>query len=132
MDKEYLQLFIEIVHAAELLAEQVIEYDNSQNDENGAKTAEIMRNDYAKLYDKMRDEKFDFTSLTKADYAKFLVAALIVVNNIESKIKNEELAVKNYKIDIIPKLERIINEIKDEENASELAKELFTINKEKK
>jgi hypothetical protein len=90
-----------------------------------------MRDDYAKLYDIMRDENFNYTTLTKSEYAKILVATLIVVNNIENRISAEQKAVQGYKIDVIPKLERIVNELKEDENVNKLASELFTFSQEK-
>ena len=124
MDKKYLQLFIELAHAVETLSEQVMEYDRQKNDEKGEQTAQSMRDDYAKLYDKLRS---DNVVLTKSEYAKLLVAAYIVVNNIEDRIKGERKAIEGYKIDIIPKLSRINDETTNDADASALAEEIFKI-----
>lgn len=90
-----------------------------------------MRDDFVKLYDKIRAEDFSATSLTKAEYAKILVGAMIVVNNLETRITNEQNAVKGYKETVIPKLERIVDECKTDEDAQKLAEELFTIDEVK-
>ena len=90
-----------------------------------------MRDDFIKLYDKIRAEDFNATSLTKAEYAKILVGAMIVVNNLETRITNEQNAVKGYKETVIPKLERIVDECKTDEDAQKLAEELFTIDEVK-
>ena len=124
MDKKYLQLFTELAHAIETLSEQVMEYDRQKNDEKGEQTAQSMRDDYAKLYDKLRG---DNVVLTRSEYAKLLVAAYIVVNNIEDRIKGERKAIEGYKIDIIPKLSRINDETTNDADASALAEEIFKI-----
>lgn len=124
---KYLDLFREIAHSSEILAERVMEFDRNTNDLQGEKTAKIMRDDYQKLYDKMRSDGFYFTNLTKSDYTKILVGALIVTNNLEDRIKNEQLVVKGYKNDVIPKLQRIIDETKTDEEAYDLSSKIFQI-----
>ena len=128
MHQKYVNLFKELTHATEVLAEQVMEYDKKKNDQKGAETAQTMRDDFVKLYDKIRAEDFSASTLTKAEYAKILVAAMIIVNNLETRITNEQNAVKGYKETVIPKLERIIDECDSDEAAQKLAEELFTIN----
>jgi len=125
MDKKYLQLFSELAHAVEVLSEQVMEYDRKKNDTKGEQTAQSMRDDYANLYDKLRNNAE--AQITKSDYAKLLVAAYIIVNNIEDRIKGERKAIEGYKIDIIPKLSRINDETTNDTEASALAEEIFKI-----
>ena len=105
-----------------------MEYDKKKDDQKGVETAQTMRDDFVKLYDKIRAEDFSASILTKAEYAKILVAAMIIVNNLETRITNEQNAVKGYKETVIPKLERIIDECDSDEAAQKLAEELFTIN----
>jgi hypothetical protein len=83
----------------------------------------MMRDDFAALHDKLGTN----APITKADYAKLLVAAMIVTNNIEDRIKNERKAVEGYKIDVIPKLSRINDETTNDEEAQKLAEEIFKI-----
>lgn len=128
MHQKYVNLFKELTHATEVLAEQVMEYDKKKDDQKGAETAQTMRDDFVKLYDKIRAEDFSANTLTKAEYAKILVAAMIIVSNLETRITNEQNAVKGYKETVIPKLERIIDECDSDEAAQKLAEELFTIN----
>ena len=128
MNAKYLSLFTEIAHATEIIAEQVMAYDREQNDEKGEHTAQVMRDDYSRLYDKMNVSDFDSNVLTKEDYQKLLVGALIVVNNINTKIENEQKAVNRYNIDIVPKLNRILNECETQEQINTLANEIFEIN----
>ena len=127
MDTKYLQLFREISHAVELMAEKVMELNHAKNDAKGEQTAKTMRDDYIKLYDKLRADDFNPNFITRAEYARLLVGTLIVVNNLQERIKNEQNAVNGYKTDIIPKLQRIIDETKEDNEAVELANTLFTI-----
>lgn len=123
MDKAYLHLFEAIIQAAEVLAEKVMEYDEKQNDLEGKRTAEIMRDDYASLHDKISGN--DDVVLTKADFAKLLVAAYIVSNNMEIQAKQLERTLNNYKTLIIPKLSRINDETNTNEEVEKLANEIF-------
>lgn len=123
MDKKYIQLFTELTRAVEVLSEQVMDYDKAQNNEKGLETAEMMRNDFAALHDKLGTDE----PITRADYAKLLVAAMIITNNIEDRIKSERKAIEGYKIDIIPKLSRINDETTNDEEAQKLANEIFKI-----
>ena len=128
MDKVYIQLFSEIAHAVELTAEQVLENNLKENDADGEHAAVVMRDSYAKLYDKIRDDNFVESMLDRADYAKLLVGAFIVTQNLEQKIETEKKALQGYKIDTLPKLDRIMNETKNDEEAKLLAKEIFNSN----
>lgn len=123
MDKMYLKLFEAIIQAAEVLAEKVMEYDEKQNDLEGRRTAEIMRDDYANLYDKINTNE-DVT-LTKADFAKLLVAAYIVSSNMEVQVQQLQRTLESYKSAIIPKLSRINDEAQTDEEVTKLAEELF-------
>lgn len=127
MDKNYLNLFRELAHTTEILAEQVMELNHSKEDVKGEETATIMRNDYAKLYEMLRSEDFNPDILTKRDYAKLLVGAAIVAQQLDNKIAAETKAINGYKVDVMPKLERIINEAEKDEDVLALATELFTI-----
>ena len=125
MDKTYLTLFTELAHTTEILAEQVMENDGSK--EQAVNAAKTMRSDYAQLYDRLRDKNFQESSLKREDYAKLLVGAIITAQQIENRIKTEQAALSGYKIDVIPKLERIVNESEDTESAQKLAQEILTI-----
>ena len=127
MHQKYIDLFKEISKTTEVLAERVMEYNHTKKDEKGEKTAETMRNDFASLRDKFEKNDFDPTAITKAEYAKLLVGSMIIINNIEDRIANEKKAIEGYKLDLLPKLQRIVNECKTEEETTTLATELFTI-----
>lgn len=124
MNEKYFTLFKELAKAAEVIAEQVMEYDHQKKDENGEKTATIMRDDFANLNDKLANKDYQ---ITLADYAKLFVAAYVVASNLETKIKNEQTALDGYNTDLVPKLTRITSEAKTDEEAQKLAEELFQI-----
>lgn len=130
MDKTYLTLFTELAHTTEILAEQVMENDSKK--EQAVNAAKTMRSDYAQLYDRLRDKNFQESSLKREDYAKLLVGAIITAQQIENRIKTEQAALSGYKIDVIPKLERIVNESEDTEGAQKLAQEILTIEEKTK
>ena len=125
MHKKYIELFKELAHATEVAAEQVMDYDKEKNDEKGYETAEILRNDFSTLYDKMKDPAFDGT-LSKADYARLLVGTYIVVGNLQDRISALQKAIAGYQTDIVPKLSKVVDAA-DDDAALALANELFTI-----
>lgn len=130
MDKKYIQLFKELCKTMTLLAEQVMDYNHSQKDNKGEETAQIMRDDYQKLYDRIEAKDFDSNSLQRADFAKLLVGAVVVMQNLEEQAKQRQKAIQGYKIDLIPKLEKVVNETETTEEALEKAKEIFQISEE--
>jgi len=122
MDKRYRDLFTLIAQSVANTAEKVMDLHKSNNEEKEYETAQIMRDDYLNLHDKLQEE----VDLTKADYARLLVGTIIIVNQLEGKIKSEQQALQGYKIDVIPKLDQINNEL-DPDKAMQLAAELFEI-----
>lgn len=130
MNEKYLNLLKEVAHTVPIFAEQVMDLNREKNDEQGLKTAETMRNDYQHLYDRMNASDFDAETLTKSDFAKFLVGAFIISRNLEDRIKMQRTALNGYKIDLIPKLDRIVNETNTTEEALALANEIFQVKEE--
>ena len=128
MDAKYITLFREIIHSTEILAERVIDYNKNKNDEKGAETAPSFRNDYAALYDKLRQDNLDPDTITRAEWIKILVGTMIIVSNLNQQIEASQKALQGYKLDVVPKLNRIIDETKTDEEAKNLANELFQIN----
>ena len=127
MDKKYRELFSLITQTTANIAEQIMDLHKANQEEKEYQTAEIMRNDYLDLHDKLIEEK----DLTKADYARILVGTIIVATQLDNKIKNEQTALQGYRIDVIPKLDQI-NNAENEEKALELAEKLFQIKEEEK
>lgn len=118
----YLKLFEQIAKSAEQLSERVYAFDKDKSDEENAKVAATMREDYHNLAEKLSAASFD--SLDRKDYAKILVGIYIVINQLEAKIKQEQKVVTMYKADLVPKLDQIINE-KDDSQIKILAQNLF-------
>ena len=126
MDNKYIELFGLIARTVSNLAEQVMKEHHKNNDETGEKNAETMRNDFLDLYYKLNDPN---AVLDKPDYARLLIGTIIVTNQLDARIKREEDALRGYKVDIIPKLDRINNA--ESESVVELAEELFSVKEEK-
>ena len=131
MDKKYITLFREIARNTEIMAERVMAYDREKKDDKGEKTAQTMRDDFARLHDKLAAANLNPNTITRAEWAKILVGAMIVSNNLKDQIKQLERANTGYKIDLIPKLDRIMKETKTDEEAISLANKLFEISEDK-
>ena len=125
MDNKYITLFKELAQATAASAETVMEYDREKGDERGLKTAEIMRNDFQALTDKIK-EAGDTYTMNKEDAARLLVGAMIQVNQLQDRINNLKKALSGYQTDVVPKLSSITDAVDDEE-AARLANEKFVI-----
>lgn len=124
MDKTYQSLFKEMCQSAAVLAEQVMDYDNKQGDTKGYTVAQTMRDDYQNLADALSTNR----ELSYNDYMKLLAASYMIMNNIQDRITAQKKTVEGYKLDLIPKLSRIMNETKDQpEKMQTLVKELFKV-----
>ena len=131
MDKKYIELFTKLAEATQLLSEQVIKLDKEKNDTKGLETATTMRDDYKQLFNKIKADNFNPDNLTKRDYAQLLVGAIIIVKQGENKVEAMQKALDSYRTDLIPKLEKIVNEADvDDEKRIEMAKEFFEIKTE--
>ena len=124
MDSKYLELFTLIAQQIANLAEQVMNNHQDKGETKEQETAQTMRDDYLNLHDKLTTNQ----ELNKADYARILVGAFIVANQLDARIKNEQKALDSYKLDIIPKLDQINNTEYDDVPA--LAAKLFTVKEE--
>lgn len=122
MDESYKSLFIELCRSAQVLAEQVMDYDKKQEDSKGYETAESMRNDYQSLEDSLKEEK----ELSYNEYVKLLAAGYMVMSNLQDRIAEYQKAINGYKTVVIPKLSRVMEEGKDNpEQMKKLVEELF-------
>lgn len=121
MDSRYLELFTLIAQQVANLAEQVMNDHQDKGETKEQETAQTMRDDYLNLHDKLTTNQ----ELNKADYARILVGAIIVANQLDARIKNEQKALDGYKLDIIPKLDQINNT--DYDDVPALATKLFTV-----
>ena len=122
MDKKYLDLFTQLTRSTAVAAEQVMDYDQTLEDLEGLEKAKAMRDDFERLHDKLADEQFDGT-LTKAEFAKLLIGAYIIVNNLHDRITVLKKSVKGYEEDLIPKLQKIVDA--SEENTMKTADEIL-------
>ena len=124
MNSKYLELFTLIAQQVANLAEQVMNDHQDKGETKEQETAQTMRDDYLNLHDKLTSNQ----ELNKADYARILVGAIIIVNQLTARIQNEQKALDGYKLDIIPKLDQINNAEYDDVPA--LAAKLFTVKEE--
>ena len=125
MNNQYISLFKEICNMTSILAEQVMDVDKKNNDEHGYETAQTMRDDYNSLTDRLADKNFSIDSLKKEDYLKILAGAMIVSSNMQDRINIQQKVVDSYKMMLIPKLDRVINEGADESSLKNVVKECF-------
>ena len=127
MDKRYVTLFKELAQATAASAETVMDYDREKGDENGLKTATIMRDDFQDLV-----SRIDVTEyvLSKSDAAKLLIAATVMANQLQGRINNMKNALAGYQTDVLPKLQDIIDNAKDDDEAKSMAEEKFIIKEE--
>ena len=123
MDKKYIELFKNLAQASAATAEQVMDYDRQKNDEKGLKTATIMRDDFQELAGRVDTPDY---IINKSDATKFLVAAMIQVNQLQDRIENLKRAMTGYQTDVIPKLQAVI-ESETEETAAQIAEEKFVL-----
>ena len=129
MDKNYIELFKEIARATELAAERGMQYDNNLKDNEGYKTAEVMREDYRALHERLSNDNID--TIERQDYIKLLLGSMIVTQNLEDMVTKQQTTIKAYKNFITPKLQRIMDETKTNEEANALAQKLFITKDEK-
>ena len=129
MDKNYIELFKEIARATELAAERVMQYDNNLKDNEGYKTAEVMREDYRALHERLSNDNID--TIERQDYIKLLLVSMIVTQNLEDMVTKQQTTIKAYRNFITPKLQRIMDETKTNEEANALAQKLFITKDEK-
>ena len=128
MDKKYIELFKNLAQATAATAETVMDYDRQKDDQKGLETATIMRDDYQALAESLDNLKEDY-EINKVDAARLLVAAMIQINQIQSRINNLKQAMVGYQTDVIPKLQEVVD-ASDDEAASKLANEKFIIENE--
>ena len=120
MDKKYITLFKDLAQVTATSAETVMDYNRQQGDDKGLKTAQIMRDDFQSLTETIKDAG-DAYVLTQPDAARLLVGAMVVVNQLQDKVNALRKAITGYQTDVIPKLQRIVDEAGSD---NELAKKI--------
>lgn len=68
--------------------------------------------------------------MSKSDSAKLLVGTMIIVNQTRDKITALKQALTGYQTDLVPKLQSIVDEAQNDEDASKMAEEKFIIKEE--
>ena len=101
-----------------------MEYNRNKNDEESLKTATTMRDDFQDLTDRISADDY---VMTKMDAAKFLIGALVQVNQLQDRIANLKRAMAGYQTDLIPKLQEIVDKAQNDEEAVKLADEKFIL-----
>lgn len=115
MNEQYLKLFKEIANTIETLAEDSLK----SNNENAA--ANEMKERYSALYNLLQDGG----ALSRNDFISILIGVTVIVNRIKAHIESEKKVIDNYEALIIPKLNRVILETSNDEEAIKKAKVLF-------
>lgn len=126
MDKKYITLFKDLAQATAVSAEAVMDYDREKGDEKGLETATTMRDDFQELASRITDDY----KMTQPDAARLLVAAMIQLNQIQDRINNLKNAMAGYQSDVVPKLQDIVDNAKEEGAAAQMANEKFVIKEE--
>lgn len=127
MDKKYVTLFKDLAQATASSAETVMDYDREKNDQKGLETAQIMRDDFQDLANRIDTTEY---IITKSDAAKLLVGAMIITNQLQDRINGLKKAMTGYQTDVIPKLQEIVDNANTDEEANELANKKFIIEEE--
>lgn len=126
MDKKYVELFKQLARSTAVSAEQVMEYDREKGDDKGLAAAETMRNDYEKLTETIEIAGDEYVP-NKAEVAKLLVATMIQMSQVRDRMIALNKALKGYQEDLVPKLQEILDNANDDEEAIEMANEKFII-----
>ena len=124
MNEKYKTLFALIAQNMENIAERAMEDDKAKNDMQAYKTAKEMRSKYARLHDLLTSKTVNYTPV-KNDIIDIFIGANIITQQIEARIKQEQTAIQGYKLDLIPKLKRAM----ENEDEDEIEK-IFTIQEE--
>ena len=103
-----------------------MDYDREKGDEKGLETATTMRDDFQELASRITDDY----EMTQPDAARLLVAAMIQLNQIQDRINNLKNAMAGYQSDVVPKLQDIVDNAKEEGAAAQMANEKFVIKEE--
>ena len=123
MNKNYLKLFIELSRSIEAITEKAIEEEKKANNNEQLKAAITMRKIYVDLSNKLRSKE---PILDRSDYGALFIGAGIVLKNLEEKKDILDKAIRGYKIMLLPKLNRILNETDNDLDTVKLAEELFS------
>ena len=130
MHNKYIKLFEELARATAVSAEQVMDYDKQKGDDKGFEAAQVMRDNFEELKDRIIQADDDY-KMNKSDAAKLTVGTLIIVNQLQDRIESLKKALTGYQTDVLPKLQAVVDESKNDEEAQAKAEEKFSIIEEK-
>lgn len=119
MNKQYLDLFQHLMLNCESSAEKIKE------EESNNAAAQQLWEGFSKLRDKLASNPE--CVLNRSEYLILLTGSMIMKNQLLNDILNIQKTIQGYSLDVIPKLERIMNETKTDEEAQTLANQLFEI-----
>ena len=129
MNKRYLNLFKELMQSSAVLAEQVMDYDKTKEDEAGFEKAKQLRDDFQNTKDRMDSEEDFYPTYDEITY--LLTAAIIQIGNLQDRMEVLKKAMAGYQSDLIPKLQAIVDGgRKTDEEVKELVDEKFVIQDE--
>jgi hypothetical protein len=100
MSEQYFKLFSLIAHTGANIAEQVMEQNKKEGKVNEYKTSKKMRDDYLELKTKMDNKEAPI----ETDFSQLYIAAGLVVQQLEAKLAKDQLVIKAYREDMMPKL----------------------------
>lgn len=123
MNKDYLKLFLDLSRSIEAITEKAIEEEKEANNDEALKAAISMRKIYMELTNKLQGKE---PTLDRSDYGALFIGAGIMLKNLEEKKAVLDKAISGYKIMLLPRLNRILNETDNDMDAVKLAEELFS------
>lgn len=117
MNAKYKKLLALMAQTMANTAEKAMEQNKEKGDLAAYQTSMDMRDTHQNLVDKLKNN--DYT-LTKEDYASLCIAAYVVIQTIETRVKKEQATIIAYNTDLLPKLKAAME---DPERAEEIFKE---------
>ena len=100
MNEQYFKLFSLIAHTGANIAEQVMEQNKKEGKLKEYGTSKQMRDDYLELKTKMDNKEIP----VEKDFSQLYIAAGLVVQQLEAKLAKDQLVIKAYREDMMPKL----------------------------
>lgn len=132
MDKKYVELFKTLAQSTAVAAEQVMEYDKQKNaSEEEYNAARKLRDDFESLKDKITEAGDEYIP-NHMDITLLLAGTYIQISHLQDRAEALKKALAGYQTDLIPKLQSIMEEAKDnDELVKQMANEKFVIEENK-
>ena len=126
MNKKYQEVFQALSDSAMSSAEIAVKYEQKNGTKQRVDTADEMREKYLALSNKIQASDGAYVP-TKNDIVLLLIASVIVSKQLEDRIDSMKKALAGYQTDIIPKLQQVLNEGKDDSEVAKLVEQIFVI-----